>query len=348
MPNEVRHLDIFIRGINVRKRLSVLLLSCLIIFVFAAAAWAAPQVILDGTQLSFDVPPIIDQGRTLVPLRGIFEALGADLNWDQNTQTVTATKAGTEIRLVIGGQAYKNGQPIKLDVPAQITNGRTLIPLRFVSEALGASVDWNGTTQTVTIISQSPGTLANVIRVIDGDTIEVVLNNKTEKVRLIGVDTPETVHPTIGEEPYGKAASNFTKSQLEGKQITLEFDVQERDQYGRLLAYVWLNGQLFNEILIREGYAQVSTFPPNVKYVERFTSAQQKAREAGRGLWGAEEQTPQPIATSGKYIGSKESDKYHLPTCRWAEKITSENQIWFQTEEEAQSVGYEPCGVCKP
>lgn len=331
--------------------LKLLILAMLLLGLPLIASAQAPTVILDGKQLSFDVPPTIENGRTLVPLRAIFEALGAEVQWDGATQTVTATKGGTTIKLTVGGQAYKNGQPVTLDVPAKIINGRTLVPLRFVSEALGASVKWDGSTQTITITSQPAinRVVAQVIRVIDGDTIEVQLNGKTEKVRLIGVDTPETVHPVIGEEPYGKAASNFTKSQLEGKQVTLEFDVQERDQYGRLLAYVWLNDQLFNEVLVREGYAQVSTFPPNVKYVDRFTAAQREAREAGRGLWGMTDQTPQQTpATSGKYVGSKESNKYHYPWCRWAERIKPENQIWFQTKEEAEAAGYEPCGVCNP
>lgn len=334
------------------SRIFVVALLCLFVS-FQALAAKPPTVILDGRQLSFDVPPVVESGRTLAPLRVIFEALGAKVSWDDATKTVTAKKGSIVIKLTVNQKtAYKNNSPIQLDVPAKAVSGRTLVPLRFVSEALGASVKWDGKTQTITITSSQPqikGVQAKVIRVIDGDTIEVELNGKTEKVRLIGVDTPETVHPTIGEEKYGKEASNFTKSQLEGKQVTLEFDVQERDQYGRLLAYVWLGDQLFNEILVREGYAQVSTFPPNVKYVDRFTKAQEEAREAGRGLWGAEEQTPQQsTATTGKFVGSKESDKYHLPTCRWAEKIVPENRIWFQTEEEAIKAGYKPCSVCNP
>jgi hypothetical protein len=99
------------------------------------------------------VPPVIEQGRTLVPLRAIFEALGADVKWDGSTQTVIAIKAGKEIKLIIGGQAYKNGQPVTLDVPAKIVDGRTMVPLRFVSEALGTSVRWEDATQTVSIYS---------------------------------------------------------------------------------------------------------------------------------------------------------------------------------------------------
>jgi endonuclease YncB( thermonuclease family) len=137
-------------------------------------------------------------------------------------------------------------------------------------------------------------TLAKITRVIDGDTIEVILDSKTEKVRFIGVDCPES---TTKLEPYGNEASEFTKKWLTGKDIFLEFDVQKYDIYGRLLAYVWLSSpkeiseqeirnKMFNAILLLEGYAQVMTVPPNVKYVDYFLKFQKEARENNKGLWG--------------------------------------------------------------
>jgi len=126
----------------------------------------------------------------------------------------------------------------------------------------------------------------NVIRVVDGDTIIVDLNGTEERVRLIGVDTPESVHPDKEKNvEYGRIASDYTKKMLEGKQVYLEFDVQERDQYGRLLAYVYLNGEMYNKILLEQGHAKVVTYPPNVKYVDEFTTIQQQAREQRRGIW---------------------------------------------------------------
>jgi micrococcal nuclease len=122
---------------------------------------------------------------------------------------------------------------------------------------------------------------------VDGDTIEVIFSGEALDIRLIGIDTPETVHPSQPIECFGKAASRFTERQLEDQYVGLEFDVERLDRYGRTLAYLWLRGKLFNEVLVRDGYAQVSTFPPNVKYVDRFLAAQRAAREAGRGLWSA-------------------------------------------------------------
>jgi hypothetical protein len=111
------------------------------------------RVLLNDQPLAFDQPPVILNGRTLVPLRVIFQALGAAVSWDQATQTITATRDDTVIVLVIGlPVANRNGQPVTLSQPALILNGRTLVPLRFVSEALGAEVNWDQSTQTVTIM----------------------------------------------------------------------------------------------------------------------------------------------------------------------------------------------------
>jgi endonuclease YncB( thermonuclease family) len=135
------------------------------------------------------------------------------------------------------------------------------------------------------------GLVVTVSRVVEGDTVEVdpAMDGLTE-VRLIGVDTPETSHPTYGEQPYGQQAKEFTLSRLGGERVALEFDVEKVDPYRRLLAYVWLpEDSMINEVLLKEGYAQVATFPTNVKYVERFQEAQRKAREANRGLWGFSE-----------------------------------------------------------
>jgi micrococcal nuclease len=124
-----------------------------------------------------------------------------------------------------------------------------------------------------------------VTRVVDGDTIDISPSVEgRSRVRLIGMDTPEVY---FGTQPYGPEASAFAKRELEEEEVKLELDVQKIDPYGRLLAYVCLpDGRMFNEILLEEGYAQVATFPPKVKYQERFLTAQREAREANRGLWG--------------------------------------------------------------
>jgi micrococcal nuclease len=135
--------------------------------------------------------------------------------------------------------------------------------------------------------SDGGGVDAVVTRVVDGDTVEVGLGGRELDVRLIGIDTPESVKPDAPVECFGPEASAYTRGRLEGETVRLEFDVERLDRFDRTLAYVWLGDELFNETLVREGYALVTTFPPNVRYVERFVDAQRLAREDGRGLWSA-------------------------------------------------------------
>lgn len=132
----------------------------------------------------------------------------------------------------------------------------------------------------------------SVTRVVDGDTIEVSpAVEGTEDVRLIGIDTPEVFGD---EQAYGPEASAFTKQRLEGERVALEFDEDREDQYGRALAYVFLGNELFNETLVRQGYAEVLTIEPNVKYEDRFLAAEQQARAEGLGIWGLNGEPPPP------------------------------------------------------
>jgi micrococcal nuclease len=124
-----------------------------------------------------------------------------------------------------------------------------------------------------------------VVRVVDGDTILVQLADRVEKVRYIGVDSPEIHHPVKGAEPGGREAATVNRGLVEGRRVRLELDVRTRDRWGRLLAYVWVGDTMINAELIRLGYAHVMTVPPNVRYQELFVKLQREAREAGRGLW---------------------------------------------------------------
>jgi len=125
-----------------------------------------------------------------------------------------------------------------------------------------------------------------VVRVVDGDTIIVKYNNKDERVRMIGIDTPESVHPNESKNTSeGIKTSEYTKDRLSGKMVEIELDVQERDKYGRILAYVYVDGKMYNKELLELGYAKLATYPPNVRYVDEFTKIQEKARENKMGLW---------------------------------------------------------------
>jgi micrococcal nuclease len=125
-----------------------------------------------------------------------------------------------------------------------------------------------------------------VERVVDGDTFIAAVAGRSERVRLIGVDTPETVDPNRPVQPYGEQASDFAKQMLGGRTVRLVGDVEPRDKFGRVLAYVWLpDGTFWNALLAAEGYAQLITIPPDVTYASLFRRLVEEARSANRGLW---------------------------------------------------------------
>jgi micrococcal nuclease len=124
--------------------------------------------------------------------------------------------------------------------------------------------------------------MVKVIKVIDGDTLEI---EGGQKVRYIGIDTPETKHPTKGVQCFGKQAFEKNKELVEGKEVIMEKDVSETDRYGRLLRFIYVDGVFINDYLVRQGYAHAITFPPDVKLADQFKAAEQEARENNRGLW---------------------------------------------------------------
>ena len=128
---------------------------------------------------------------------------------------------------------------------------------------------------------------ATVTRVVDGDTIHVLLDGRDSTIRIIGIDTPEKDGPYTDEECFGREASDYTSRALDGARVGLEFDVDRTDRYDRTLAHVWVGDELFGKQILRDGFAVLLTIPPNVRYVDRFTAAQAAARDDGVGLWGS-------------------------------------------------------------
>lgn len=126
----------------------------------------------------------------------------------------------------------------------------------------------------------------SVVRIVDGDTIVVNMNGKNEKVRMIGVNTPESVSSDESKNcEQGKIASEYTKSHLTDKQIYLEYDTDKYDDYGRVLAYVYVNNEMYNEKLLKIGYAETMTIPPNDKYALHFAELEQTAKNNKIGFW---------------------------------------------------------------
>ncbi|MEJ2481772.1 MAG: thermonuclease family protein [Gemmatimonadota bacterium] len=136
-------------------------------------------------------------------------------------------------------------------------------------------------------VELKPGTGdgAQVTRVYDGDTIEALVSGRREKIRYIGIDTPEMTDTREPVLELAREARVANRRLVQGRVVRLERDVQTRDTYGRLLAYVWLGDTLVNELLVREGFAVARSFPPNVRHQDRLRAAQEEARSAARGVW---------------------------------------------------------------
>lgn len=165
---------------------------------------------------------------------------------------------------------------------------RVVAPLLALAGLLALVVPSQGPSSSAPSFSDE--LVGTVVRTVDGDTIYVRLAGGVEKVRYIGIDTPEVHHPTRGEEPGGREATEVNRRLIGRQPVRLEVDVQLRDRYGRLLAYVWVkrpdDGEVMvNAELVRLGYAHVMTVPPNVRHAELFRKLAAEAREHRRGLW---------------------------------------------------------------
>lgn len=197
--------------------------------------------------------------------------------------------------------------------------------------------------------------IGKVHRVIDGDTIIVTLNGAKEKVRLIGVDTPETVDPRRPVQYFGKEASAFTKKHIEGQTVRLDIPGQDRDRYNRILAYVYRASDDFfiNYELIKQGYGFAYTKYP-FKYMKEFRKAERRARENGLGLWAraisartkpenAGQVTKRGPPGDLKVFITNYGKKYHRSTCKYLKRSRIEISL-----EEAKRKGFTPCKKCKP
>lgn len=204
---------------------------------------------------------------------------------------------------------------------------------------------------------------AKVVRVVDGDTAVFALaGGREEKVRFIGIDTPES---TTKVEEYGKEAAAYTRRALPvGRSVKLEPDVEERDRYGRMLAYVWLGtpkqaseseirAKMLNAKLALDGYAQQMTIQPNSKYADYFTEFVREARQDDRGLWAGGSAEEEPAASSsggsgGSYIGNRNTMKFHEPSCSSVGQMNPNNKVPLSSRQQAIDGGYVPCKRCNP
>ncbi len=179
-----------------------------------------------------------------------------------------------------------------------------------------------------------------VSKIIDGDTIQLETG---EIVRYLGVDTPELFKKEGRAEFYAREAARYNKRLVFLKKVRLEFDVEKKDNYGRLLAYVFVKNLFVNGELVKHGYAKVMIKPPNIKYKDMLLSYQQKAMDEEKGLWQEKKKD-----TESYYIGNKRTYTLHRPSCKFASKIPEKNRIIFRSRIDAIKIGYTPDRNCRP
>ena len=175
----------------------------------------------------------------------------------------------------------------------------------------------------------------------DGDTIVVAGG---ERVRYLGINTPEVAHKDEPGEPFGDEATAFNKKLVQGRWINLELAEQQRDHYGRLLAYVFLaDGTFVNGELVRQGCAHLLRKQPKLRYWERLLALQRQALKEKKGMWSLPVVKPEKF-----YIGNKRSWIFHRPHCQFGRKTTAGNRLRFRDRYEALYHGFSPGRRCKP
>ncbi|MBO9131137.1 thermonuclease family protein [Bacillus sp. 165] len=243
-----------------------------------------------------------------------------------------------------------------ISAPVQVSQSNTQQAISLDSQSKE-----NSSNQYYTGIPRGKVLPAVIVRVVDGDTMHINLNGKEETIRLLLVDTPETKHPSKPVQPFGPEASNLAKQTLTpGTKVEIELDSSERDKYGRLLCYLYVEGKMFNELLLEKGLARVAyVYVPNTRYVDQFYSIQQQAQTRKKGIWSienyatengfnpeaAQNSSSSPSVPSSECnikgnISSKGEKIYHMPNQQFY-NITKPEEM-FCSRAEAEAAGYRP------
>lgn len=258
-----------------------------------------------------------DESRSLVPLEQYKAYFASAAPYEITSYSFSAVKVqGDEASVVADLSVSSSDGEESYDVSQGLVreDGSWRVVMRDEQvasfAAAGGASGGSSSSASASAAAEPEGTGGNydetvtVSRVVDGDTVEVspAIDGITD-VRLIGIDTPETVDPDEEVEPYGLEASTFATEELTGQSVGLEFGAERTDQYDRLLAYVYVNDEMFNEVLVEEGYAQAYPYEPNTEYEGTFASAQEGAKAAGLGIWGLSLDEQCLLANHGNGIG---------------------------------------------
>jgi len=296
------------------KRYAILLLVLFLLLIATEGVSAnnrgVIRVFLGQREILLDASPIIAAERVFVPMRNVFEALGATVEWQPHNRTIVARRKGQTITFGANSSSINvNGRIKTVDARPRIVRGRMFVPLRVVSQALGAQVNWNSKTRRVDITNGGSAAdtsviSARVLSVINSNTMMMNVRGKTETIRLIGVGIAQKDRPRAANIPFGPENLDFIKDKIEGKTVWLTFDVfRNRDSEGRLFAYVWTEkptennevetlSYMLNAILLYEGHAKFDLETVTPSYLMHLIRAERAAIDAKKGIWS--EHHPDP------------------------------------------------------
>lgn len=292
----------------------------------------AIDLYVDFGRLNTDAPPASVGGRTLVPVRAIFEALGAAVEWDAATRTATGASADATVIMQIDNRtAYVNGEAKTLDVPAQLINGRTMVPARFISEALGYDVTWYQPTQTAAIAYQMKGYGFYVSE--DGDLYHFnsTCNENVYREAVLAEVMGRNLLPCLDCVPADIATVHYETPQPEPAPVTEPADNT-----------------------IEANTAETSTpsagsTPNGGGSVSSSVTGGSSAVSSGNGNNFNTYDNESQQNTTATYVLNMSTKKFHKPSCRSVKKIASKNYGTSSSSRSSLiSKGYSPCGICHP
>jgi len=244
------------------------------------------KVFVNFDEIYFEQLPIVINGNTLVPLRKIAESLSTQVEWEPTSKTITLKTFSDVINLQVDNSTIRvNGKEHSLEAPPTTVNGLTFVPLRAIAESLGAKVNYDPKSQKVHINSRIKG---KVTEVYDGGILKVNTGAREDTIRLNYLSVPKQgTNPQRGGF-YFKEALEYIRTNLLNKMVELELDGIVRDEQKHLYAYVWVDGNLFNQKLLKEGFAELSSNDhrgDEIKYTSDLSKAQTEAKDLKKGIW---------------------------------------------------------------
>ena len=314
------------------------LVSFLIAIMLLTATAGAVDLYVDMEKIATDTPPTIVEGRTLVPLRAIFEAIGAAVEWDQSTYTATGVKGDTTVVVQLNNTiAYVNGEARTLDVPAQLINNRTMVPARFISESMGCDVTWYQATQTAAVANKTKGQHIYVMETGD-------------KYHYSGTCNGGTYYEATLAEAMGRGLTPCDKCVLTNGTNSTDIPSWLNPSTGTTdpaPSAPVQNPPVPSAPVVTQPAEQPTPQPVNPPVTQAPSSQPSGNQGTGNANNFNTYDNADQQKTEARYVLNKSSKKIHYPSCSQVKKIAPKNYATSSlSESELKAQGYTTCGVC--